>query len=39
MSTWPKVAEGLLKDEEFGAAFTKNNNWLDDDIKKITPSD
>jgi len=36
MSTWPKVADGLLKDEEFGAAFTKNNNWLDDDIKKIT---
>jgi transglutaminase-like putative cysteine protease len=36
MSTWPKVAEGLLSDEEFGAWFTKGNNWLEEDIKKIT---
>jgi hypothetical protein len=36
MSTWPKVGETLMKDEEFGASLEKNNNWLDDDIKKIT---
>jgi transglutaminase-like putative cysteine protease len=36
MSTWPKLAEELLKDEEFGAAFAKNNSWLQEDLKKIT---
>ncbi len=36
MQSWPKVAEGLMKDEEFGAALTKSNNWLNDDIKTIT---
>ncbi len=36
MSTWFKVGETLMKDEEFGAALTRNNNWLDDDVKKIT---
>jgi hypothetical protein len=38
MSTWSKVGETLMKDEEFGASLVKNNNWLDDDIKKITAS-
>jgi hypothetical protein len=36
MSTWLKVGETLMKDEEFGASLNKNNNWLDDDVKKIT---
>ncbi len=36
MSSWPKVGEELMKDEEFGAHLAKNNNWLNDDIKLIT---
>ncbi len=35
MSTWPKVAERLMEDEEFGASLVKNNHWLDGDIKNI----
>jgi hypothetical protein len=36
MGNWVKVSEDLLKDEDFGATLSKNNNWLDDDIKTIT---
>jgi hypothetical protein len=36
MSSWPKMGDELMKDEEFGAAILKNNNWLNEDIKKIT---
>ncbi len=36
MSTWPMVAEKLLADESFGLCFSQNNNWLNDDIKRLT---
>jgi hypothetical protein len=36
LSNWNKVGERLMKDERFGASLTRNNNWLDDDMKKIT---
>ncbi len=36
MASWVKVADQLMKDEDFGAHLSKNNNWLSDDIKKIT---
>ncbi|HEX6181311.1 MAG TPA: transglutaminase domain-containing protein, partial [Chitinophagaceae bacterium] len=35
MGTWFKASEELMKDEDFGAALEKPNNWLDDDMKKI----
>jgi hypothetical protein len=38
MSTWAKVSEELMKDEEFGASLIKNNGWLDEDVKRITAS-
>jgi hypothetical protein len=38
MGDWLKTSEELLKDEDFGATLSKNNNWLDDDIKTITTS-
>jgi hypothetical protein len=36
MGSWAKASEDLIKHEDFGATLIKNNNWLDDDIKKIT---
>jgi len=36
MGNWVKITDELMKDEEFGAALGKNNNWLDDDMKQIT---
>jgi hypothetical protein len=36
MGTWPKVTEDLMKDEDFGAAINKNNNWLDDELNPVT---
>jgi len=36
MGTWPKVAEQLLKDEDFGQDLSRANNWLDDDLKVVT---
>ncbi|HYE56153.1 MAG TPA: transglutaminase domain-containing protein [Chitinophagaceae bacterium] len=36
MSDWFKVSDELLKDEDFGQAIDKSNNWLDDDMKSIT---
>ena len=38
MSTWSKLSEELMKDEEFGAAFSKNNAWLYDDVKRLIAS-
>jgi hypothetical protein len=35
MGNWVTVSEALMKDEDFGANLTKNNNWLDDDMKVI----
>jgi len=36
MASWIKVADQLLKDEDFGAHLSKNNGWLSNDIKTIT---
>lgn len=36
MASWIKVADQLMKDEDFGAHLSKNNGWLSDDIKTIT---
>lgn len=36
LSSWEKVSEGLMQEESFGAAFSRNNGWLDDDVKSIT---
>lgn len=35
MSTWPKACEDLMEREDFGTSLTKNNNWLDGDMKAI----
>ena len=35
MGNWASVSEELMKDEDFGLALEKNNNWLDDDLKAI----
>ncbi|WP_143308842.1 DUF3857 domain-containing protein [Chitinophaga vietnamensis] len=32
MSTWPKLMEDLLKDEDFGSALDKNNGFLADAV-------
>lgn len=36
MGNWATTSEQLLKDEDFGAVITRPNNWLSDDVKKIT---
>lgn len=36
MTSWPKFAEQLLNDDEFGGYFAKNNGWLNDEVKTIT---
>jgi transglutaminase-like putative cysteine protease len=34
MGTWMKLADDLLKHENFGATLTKNNSFFDDEINK-----
>jgi hypothetical protein len=36
MGNWLTFSQDLLKNEHFGQAIDKPNNWLDDDIKAIT---
>ena len=36
LSDWPTISENLMKSENFGADLSRNNGWLDDDLKKIT---
>ena len=36
MGNWATTSEQLLKEENFGAVITRPNNWLSDDVKKIT---
>lgn len=36
MGNWAKASEELLKSEYFGNEITRPNNWLSDDVKKIT---
>lgn len=36
MGNWLLLSKGLLESEYFGESLSKNNNWLDDDLKNIT---
>lgn len=36
MGNWFKVAEELMKDEDFGQDLSRANNWLDDEMKEVT---
>jgi hypothetical protein len=36
MGNWVKVADNLLKRDDFGLTLSRGNNWLDDDLKQIT---
>lgn len=36
MLTWPQLAERMLANEDFGLAFSKNNPWIQDELKKVT---
>jgi len=36
LQNWFDVAKELMKDEDFGEVLNHNNNWLEDDIKKVT---
>ena len=36
MGSWKTASEKLLENEDFGLGLKRNNNWLDDDMKKIT---
>ena len=35
MGNWSTISEKMLKREDFGQDLNKNNNWLDDDMKRI----
>ena len=35
MGTWATAASELLKDEDFGAVFSKDNNWLNETLKSL----
>jgi hypothetical protein len=36
MSTWPKLYEDLMKDDEFGAGLDKNNGYMGDVVESLT---
>jgi uncharacterized protein YfkK (UPF0435 family) len=36
LESWSKVAEKMMESTEFGISFTRSNDWLSDDLKKIT---
>jgi len=36
MGNWMLLGQKLMEDESFGQTLSKNNNWLDDDIKIAT---
>jgi len=36
MSTWPKLYETLMKDDEFGAGLDKNNGYMGDVVENLT---
>ena len=38
MGNWQLLGEKLMKEDRFGADLTKNNGWLDDDLKAATKS-
>jgi hypothetical protein len=36
MSTWPKLYEDLMKDEDFGSGLDKNNGYMGDVVESLT---
>lgn len=34
MGSWTRMAESMLKDEDFGAELDKNNSWFDSEVNK-----
>lgn len=36
LESWAATSRELLDDENFGAALSKTNNWLDDEMKAVT---
>jgi hypothetical protein len=36
MGSWFKISGALMADDDFGAELSKNNGWMDDDLKAIT---
>jgi len=36
MGNWVLLGQKLMENEFFGGTLSKNNNWLDDDLKNIT---
>ncbi len=36
MGNWVSLGQKLMENDYFGASLSKNNNWLDDDLKNIT---
>ena len=36
MGNWTLLGQKLMENEYFGGTLSKNNNWLDDDLKTIT---
>ena len=35
MSDWPTVSKEILTEDDFGIGLSKNNGWMDDDMKLI----
>jgi len=36
MGNWKLLGEKLMQEDRFGSALSKNNNWLDNDLKNVT---
>jgi hypothetical protein len=36
MENWVSVSEEMLKNDDFGADLSRNNGWLDEELKNIT---
>lgn len=36
MGTWAQAATALLNNEQFGLALSEKNNWMNDDVEKLT---
>ena len=36
MGNWTLLGEKLMKEDRFGSGLSKNNNWLDNDLKNVT---
>jgi hypothetical protein len=36
MGNWQLLSEKLMQEDRFGSGLSKNNNWLDNDLKNVT---